>query len=49
MEIFIHTINEKTIMLETDADVSVNDIIKSFMNECNDIDKTMEERRFSFF
>ena len=43
MEIFIHSINEKTIMIDADSDVSIDDIIKSFMNEYNDIDKQVEE------
>ena len=30
-------------MIDTDSDVSIDDIIKSFMNEYNDIDKQVEE------
>ena len=43
MEIFIHSINEKTIMIDTDSDVSIDDIIKSFMNEYNDTEKQVKE------
>ena len=43
METFIHSMNEKTIMIDTDSDVSIDDIIKSFMNEHNGIDKQVKE------
>ena len=40
-EIFIYSINEKN-MLETDYDVFIDDVIKSFMNKYIGIDKQME-------
>ena len=40
-EIFIYRINEKN-MLETDYDVFIDDVIKSFMNKYIGIDKQME-------
>ena len=36
---FIYSIHE-TIMQQTDCDLFVNDIIKSIVNKCNDIDST---------
>lgn len=47
-EIFIHSINEKKIMLETNSDVFFDDVIKLFMREYNDMDKQMEGSGFSF-
>ena len=38
-EMFIHSIFEM-IMQQTDSDVFVDDIIKSTVNKCNDIDST---------
>ena len=40
-EIFIYSINEKN-MLETDYDVFIDDVIKSFMSKYIGIDKQME-------
>ena len=45
-EIFIYSINEKN-MLETDYDVFIDDVIKSFMNKYIGIDKQMEWHTFS--
>ena len=39
IEISIHSINDQTVMLDTNSNVFVDDIIKSFMNEYNNIDK----------
>ena len=47
-EIFIQSVKETTIMLETDSDVFFYDTIKSFRKEHNDIDKQMEGSGFSF-
>ena len=38
-EISIHSINDQTVLLDTNSNVFVDDIIKSFMNEYNNIDK----------
>ena len=46
-DIFGHNINEKTIMLEINSNVCVDDSIISFMKEHNDIDKQMEGTKFS--
>ena len=48
IEIFIHSINDQTIMLETDSNVFVDDIIKSYVTKYNNIDKQIEGTRFSF-
>ena len=45
-DIFGHNINEKTIMLEINSNVWVDDSIISFMKEHNDIDKQMDGTRF---
>ena len=38
-KIFIHSFYEKTIMLETNSDVFVDDVIKSLIKEYNGIGK----------
>ena len=35
IEILIHSVNDQTTKLETFFDAFVNEIIKSFMKECN--------------
>ena len=35
-------------MSETDYDVFIDDVIKSFMNKYNDIEKSMEWHKFTF-
>ena len=41
-------LTKTTIMLETDYNAFVDDVIKSFMKRYNDIDKQMEGSGFSF-
>ena len=45
-EIFMHSINEKTIILE-ESHSNADDIIKSLLKESKDINKQIERSRFN--
>ena len=46
-KIFIHSINEKTIILE-ESHSNADDIVKSLLKEYKDINKQIERSRFNF-